>query len=287
MIQGTALSISTEKTMRCVPALLLILALVGCQSVPDSESPPAEPAGLPTTDIHLFSMSEGTVAAVSRITNRDGYDNQPFFAPDGSKLLFTSDREGQMDTFAYQLSDGSTERLTHTEEGEYSPTTLPADAQSFSVIRMDTSGVQELWKYSVSEESSQKLAEIDRVGYHTWVGDDRILFFRLGSPNTLQLVTAGRADTTVVATRVGRSLHRIPGQRASSYLQVADDGQSEIMRFDWDSGMSTPLAAPIEGQQDYTWTPDGTILMLVLVPAVRRSGVRLQNLACLELAGSR
>jgi Tol biopolymer transport system component len=241
---------------------LLVVSLIGCQS--GGEPPtPAQPASPPQTDIHLFALSAEGVAPVARVTDRDGYDNQPLFTPDGERLLFTSDREGQMDTFAYSPISGALERITRTMEGEYSPTVLPDDEAWFSTIRMDTAGVQELWQYPLADGTPARIADIDRVGYHTWIGSDRILFFRLGRPSTLQLVTKGTADTTIVATNVGRSLHRIPGEFASSYTQSSPNDYVEILRYDWETGESASLAAAIDGHQDYAWTPDGEILMAV------------------------
>jgi WD40-like Beta Propeller Repeat len=245
--------------------LLLALVLSACSG--ESEAPgtaDAAPDAPPGTDIHLFRLAGGTAEPEARITDLAGYDNQPYFTADGAQVLFTSDRTGNMDTFSYSLSDGTVTQVTHTAEGEYSPTTVPALPGWFSAIRMDMDGVQELWRYPLaSEETPVPVAAINRVGYHTWVGNDKILFFRLGRPSTLQIVIEGTADTTVVAERVGRSLHKIPGERASSYLVTVSDDHREIRRYDWDSGESSAIAVPLEGGQDYAWTAGGALVMAI------------------------
>ena len=77
----------------------------------------------PGTDIFLIPLSGtgGTLkTGVPRnITARAGYDNQPFFSPDGRSLYYTSQREGQTDIYRYDLGAGMT-------VGEY----------SFSVVRV-------------------------------------------------------------------------------------------------------------------------------------------------------
>ncbi|MFT5513976.1 MAG: hypothetical protein ACI80V_000077 [Rhodothermales bacterium] len=246
-------------------SLLLALALSACTGEPEApgqaDAAPDAPSG---TDIHLFRLSDGTATHDAIVTDRAGYDNQPHFTADGSQILFTSDRTGNMDTFAYSVADGSVSQVTHSAEGEYSPTTVPARPGWFSAIRMDLDGVQELWRYPLdSEDTPVPVATVNRVGYHTWVGDDKVLFFRLGRPSTLQLVMEGTADTTVVAERVGRSLHKVPGERASSYLVTVSDDYREIRRYDWATGESSPVAVPLEGGQDYAWTPDGAIVMAI------------------------
>ena len=44
---------------------------------------------------------------------------------------------------------------------------------------------------------------------------------------------------------------------------TVDDDYREIRRYDWDSAESEALAVPLEGGQDYAWTPDGMILMAI------------------------
>jgi hypothetical protein len=242
-----------------IPCFALLLAACGGET-PEPESTPETPPG---TDIHLYDLSAGGASHVTHITDRQGYDNQPFFSPDGSTVLFTSDRTGNMDTFAFNVEDGSVRQVTTSEEGEYSPTVTP-NPSTFSAIRMDLNQVQELWQYPLSGSGTpNKIAEIDRVGYHTWVGADRVLFFRLGRPATLQLVTVGTADTTIVAENVGRSLHRVPGERASAYLINLSDDSRELRTYDWDTGGSESFAVPIEGGQDFAMAPDGSVLMAV------------------------
>ena len=82
----------------------------------------------PATDIYLIALTwrDGRVrlgdGPAANITNWTGYDNQPFFLPDGRSLLYTSIREdGQADIYRYDLGSGLSVRLTATPESEYSP----------------------------------------------------------------------------------------------------------------------------------------------------------------------
>src|SRR6185295_10668318 len=86
------------------------------------------PAPPPDTDIFLAPLTRDgpalSVGSPVNITSSPGYDNQPFFTPDGRQVLFTSIRGGatQTDIYAYDLTGKNTVRLTATAEGEYSPT---------------------------------------------------------------------------------------------------------------------------------------------------------------------
>src|SRR5688572_20558478 len=78
----------------------------------------------PSTDIFIVDLQKRDGRLVFggplNITNREGYDNQPYFLPDGESLLFTSIREGTLpDIYRYNLRDRSTAQVTKTPEGEY------------------------------------------------------------------------------------------------------------------------------------------------------------------------
>jgi len=59
----------------------------------------------PATDIYLadLKIEDGHIEVGSplNITNRDGYDNQPMFLPDGKSLLYTSIRHDCRRIFAF------------------------------------------------------------------------------------------------------------------------------------------------------------------------------------------
>src|SRR5262245_60163909 len=105
----------------------------------------------PSSDIFLVDVTKRggqlVLGKPVNITNRDGYDNQPSFLPDGKSLLFTSIRENnQADIYRYELVTQKTERVTNTSESEYSPTVTP-DQKFFSTIRVEADRTQRLWKF--------------------------------------------------------------------------------------------------------------------------------------------
>ncbi|HEX9216853.1 MAG TPA: hypothetical protein VF864_07725, partial [Gemmatimonadales bacterium] len=100
---------------------VLWIALVTLQAAP------AAPAGPPATDIYLADLrvAQGrvSVGVPVNVTARPGYDNQPFFLPDGRAFLYTSIREdSQADIYRYDIDTKTSIRLTTTRESEYSPT---------------------------------------------------------------------------------------------------------------------------------------------------------------------
>src|SRR4030095_1310758 len=198
-----------------------------------------------------------------------GYDNQPSFSPDGNRILLTGNHDGkQMDTYVFDRAARRLSQLTHTTEGEYSPTFLPSGAGEpggFSVIRVEPDGTQRLWRFTAKGESPELvLRDVKPVGYHAWVDADHLALFVLGQPATLRLARVSTGAAEVVASDIGRSLHRVPGSRQVSFIQKESSGEYWVKQIDIDSKAITPLVRTAEGSsdRDCAWMPDGKTLLM-------------------------
>jgi hypothetical protein len=240
---------------------LFALATFGLSAVSVAQTSP------PATDIYLVGIEadqDGVhiTSQARNVTNRAAYDNQPFFLADGQSFLYTCRQEdGQMDTCRYDLDTQSTKRVTQTPEGEYSPTPMP-DGKSFSVIRVESDGTQRLWKFSMKgTEPSLILKDVKPVGYQAW-GDARtVAMFILGEPPTLQVAYIETNKVETVEENIGRCLHKIPGQRAVSFVHKTTEKEWWIKRLDLTSRKASPIVKTLPGSEDYAWTPDGTLVM--------------------------
>ncbi|MEZ5333435.1 MAG: hypothetical protein R2991_15680 [Thermoanaerobaculia bacterium] len=219
----------------------------------------------PATDIEILPLErdESGAWAVLRpyaATDRDGYDNQPAFLPDGSALLYTSQRGDQSDVYRYDMRSGRSERVTDTAESEYSPTPMP-DGERFSVVRVEPDGTQRLWAFPLAGGDPELLLpDVAPVGYHAWLDEDTVALFVLGDPITLQIASVASGASRVVAENVGRSLHRIPGTSALSYLDQSAEPWM-LRRFDPEEGSTSILGKALPESEDYAWAPDGSLVM--------------------------
>lgn len=229
------------------------------------DDPAADGLEVPSTDIYLASLDgiNGTlsIGEPQNITARDAYDNQPFFLPDGEGLLYTSMQGEQTDIFRYTIADDRHEPLTRTEAtSEYSPTPM-ADG-GFSVVRVEEDGTQRLWRFATEGgEPALLLPDVEPVGYHAWIDDDRLALFVLGEPSTLQLAALGSGAAAVVAEDIGRSLQPVPDAEAVTFVQQRANGLAELMRFDPATDTLEGIVEVVEGGQDHAWTPEGLLLM--------------------------
>lgn len=250
--------------------------------LPPATPPPAAQTP-PDTEIYLapLKIADGTieVGAVTNITNNPGYDNQPFFTPDGRAVLFTSVRGGtQTDIYRYELpvkhSDGLAAgrvvQVTNTPESEYSPTITPAGALSVIRVELDGNNTQRLWQFTADgREPRVVLENVKPVGYHAWADDHTLALFVLGQPATLQLADTRTGTARTVASEIGRSIHRIPGSgavRDISFVQrervVGVSTKWLVKKLNPATGEVTALAPALDGgtDADVAWTPDGTLV---------------------------
>ena len=250
--------------------LLFAFLAVSVRQAPQPAAPAPPPPG---TDIYELTF-DGTLAGLASakaqpISVERGYDNQPFYTPDGASVLFTAIRDGkQTDIYEFDRATRKSKPLITTPEGEYSPTITP-DGKGISVIRVEPDKTQRLWRFDRTGKSPAViLPDIKPVGYHTWIDADQLVLFVLGPPATLQLarISTGKADT--VARDIGRSLQRIPGGRLVSFV-MREPSASGAPSGDYGvyavhpSGTITALTkvAPGSADRDCAWLSDGTLIM--------------------------
>ena len=227
----------------------------------------AATAGPPATDIYLapLRVQDGrvVVGAPVNVTARPGYDNQPFFLPDGRAFLYTSIRaDSQADIYRYDIGARTSTRLTATRESEYSPTPLP-DGRGFSVVRVEADSTQRLWAFDFDGSRPRLVLDsIKPVGYHAWADDHTLVLYVLGSPSTMQIADAaapqGRGE--VVAKDIGRSLQRIPGRASVSFLQRDSMAGPSLDEIDTRTRRVTTLVKSPQGAEFFVWTPNGIVV---------------------------
>jgi hypothetical protein len=220
----------------------------------------------PGTEIYLFDLKikpdKITIDHGRNITNHKGYDNQPFFHPDKQIIYYTSaDSSGRTDIVEYNYKSKNTKKFTQTHDKEYSPTVTP-DKQFISCIIQRDSGQQDLGKYPVAGGEPKVLIDNLIVGYHVWANQHTVGVFTLPAPFKLHLVNLTTQKDTVVAENIGRSLHKIPGANAISFVQKMSEEEWVVNKIDVETFKITVLAKNLPGK-DYhmAWTSDGRIVM--------------------------
>lgn len=218
----------------------------------------------PDTEVFLFEIDRtgGKWSLVNpmNISNNKGYDNQPSFY-DNNNILFSSTRNGQTDIALYNLVTGNTKWLTNTSGGsEYSPIRIP-NSHDFSAIRLDTTGLQRLYRYNISTGNSSLIREDAKVGYHVWFTED-ILVNTILIENRMDLIVSNLEDKRdfKVQKKVGRSLHSIPNSEKVSYIGIEGNGNL-LKSLDPKTGETQLITSIPKGISDMCWLPEGGFLL--------------------------
>jgi len=224
-----------------------------------------QPQAPPSSNIFVADLTvrdgKMIVGKPVNITNRDGYNNQPSFMPDGKSVLYTSIREDkQADIYRHDLAKSTEANVTNTKESEYSPT-LMLDGKSISVIRVEADQTQRLWSFPLSGgQPSLVIEKVKPVGYHAWIDADNLALFVLGSPSTLQLYNMKTQQAETVASDIGRSLFKVPGQMKVSFTQKIAGNQWEINELDVKTKAISKITTTQIGNEYYAWTPSGVLM---------------------------
>ncbi len=222
----------------------------------------------PNTEIFLFDITSAenqfNVSDGENISQNEGYDNQPSFYSE-QILIYARIRNGQTDIAGYDLD--KTEDFwisnTTTEGSEYSPQRIQGSTD-VAAVRLDTTGLQLLYRYDrETGESSVQVPDL-KVGYFAFY-DQNLLITTVLNNSGMDLVLHDlekKASDTLVS-RVGRSVHKVPGTGSMSYTVVNEQENHDLYLLDLDGEKpeSFFLCTLPEGVQDYTWLDKDRLIL--------------------------
>jgi hypothetical protein len=219
----------------------------------------------PGTEIYLFDLevkrNQVSISNGVNITSRTGYDNQPSFHPERPLVYYVSaDSAGETDIMVYDYQTRKTTPLTSTAEREYSPAVTP-DKNYISCVIQRSDGAQDIGRYPVSGGTAEVLVDTLICGYYAWYGDEELAVFVLPAPFTLHMINVKTGYDTIVSDSIGRSLHKVPGERAITFIQKTKNG-AVIQRWDPEQHIASTVWEALPGRDyDMALMPDGKILM--------------------------
>ena len=221
----------------------------------------------PATEVYLASLDlaggRARAGVPVNISKNAGYDNQPSFLPDGSAILFSSNRDGkQTDIWRYDVASKQVSQVTNTTDNEYSPLVTP-DRKTFSSVR---GAKQFLWRYNLDGSDAGAIIEASfLVGYHVWIDATHLALFVLsaapGEANTMRVWNTATKTDEIVAKSIGRSLLMRPKTGMLSFMTSVKGEPSVVKTFDPRTKAIETLVPALVGSQDAAWLPDGRLVM--------------------------
>ena len=200
------------------------------------------------------------------VTQREGYDNQPKFAPDGKSIYFTrmlnkSDGEGQQaDIFKFDIEKREAINITQTEDSsEYSAT--PYNKDFISVVGVNSEGEQHLKLVNLQSKEQEALrADIEPVGYYAWLTPTKAGVFVLGDEMTLRILdTESEQEAITLESNIGRTLETVAPHVITFTKEI--DGVHHMYALTADGAITSLEMSLPEGVQDYVWLDSNRVIV--------------------------
>jgi hypothetical protein len=157
----------------------------------------------------------------------------------------------------------------------------------FSVVRVERDSTQRLWSFRLDGTDPQLVLEaLAPVGYHAWLDQFRLAVYVLGTPSTLHVIRRDGSEDEVRATHVGRTIQRVPAQGWYSFVQLDSTRSPWIVAQPFEGGAVSRLVRLPEGNEFYTWAPDGSLFSATGASIVRWNGVSGEGSAWLPVASA-
>ncbi|MBN8703296.1 MAG: PD40 domain-containing protein [Bacteroidetes bacterium] len=206
------------------------------------------------------------------LTNRKGYDNQPFFAADNQRLFYSTTINNQNDIWVYDFTENVNMHATKTKESEFSPKETP-DKRYISTVRIDLDSVQRLWKYDQTDLTRKFEVDksIDSIGYYTWIAHKSLAWFKITEPPSLWLQDLDSKKSMLIANNCGRTFLGygndslittliIDGKRVFAIVPLKNTNKIEYLIDSPDMNSQDFVVIAINGKK-YIWTSFGKKLV--------------------------
>jgi Tol biopolymer transport system component/DNA-binding winged helix-turn-helix (wHTH) protein len=218
------------------------------------------------TQDKLTLMPLGATAAPSRVlAPSTGSDFTPVLSPNGDRVVFTSDRSGQLQLWLYDLASATTTQLTEIADQPVFSPRWSFDGKRILAVRR-SEGVKRLIEIDLASRRQRVLSQ---PGENVVFGDygaaaDTYLFALRTSGRNAQLIrvahprSANESRTTLLADVVHAQVE--PATRSLYYTTRGADG---LFRRDLDSGADRLVTDKVTAQSFDGWrVVDGRIWYL-------------------------
>lgn len=219
-----------------------------------------------SADIYVVA-SNG--AGASRITTQLGSDADPAWSPDGSRIAFASERDGNLEIYVMNANGESPVRLTNVvPAANYRPVWSPDGARIAFVSARD--GNPKIYVMNADGASPVRLtSHIGRDADPAWSPDgSRIAFSsdRDGSGGIWVMNADGSGLTRLTSNTQGdqQPAWSPDGTRIAFSRRFGNN--SDIFIVNTDGSGLKQLTQGIENAADPAWSPDGRKIALAAVP---------------------
>ncbi|OLC11309.1 MAG: hypothetical protein AUH41_00915, partial [Gemmatimonadetes bacterium 13_1_40CM_66_11] len=220
----------------------------------------------------LYSVERSNLAQLTKLTPAADTTSasDPAFSPDGSRIAFVSQRDGNAEIYVMNADGTGTTRVTNDPQADGRPSFLP-DGQSLAFHSSRTAGKLQIWAVNVDGTGLTQLTR-DSVNSSPAVSPDG---------QTIAYVSTRNKDGDIwLMNRDGtnqRQFTRSPQQRESeprflrdgslAYLVERREGNrtvQQVIRADLATGATTAITGTDLAIASFAVSPSGDLLALVV-----------------------
>ncbi len=231
----------------------------------------------------------GGGASPRALTSGNSRDRQPAYSPDGSRIVFTSNRSGNMDLWILDTRTGALRQLTDDPAQDWDPGFTP-DGRHV-LWSSDRSGNLEIW---IAGDDGSGARQLTRDGVDaenpTATPDGRFVVYTTGHPQRYGLwrIRPDGSDDHRLVTGAALIPEVSPDGRRVLFITDNRDGGRFIRVADVESGTLVPFALEVRWPASASdqvlygrarWAPDGKGILFIGANRDGRPGVFFQEFA--------
>ena len=228
------------------------------------------------TGVIVFSMADGIYNSLflyhpqyltyKRITNPNTDDIDPAISPDGSKIAFSSRRNGYWDIYLLNMKDTSLTRITDTPEYEGHPSWSP-DGQWLVYEKYQEDNFDIYIQSLADTEAPINLTQSEYNEFSPkWSPNGRILTYLSDEAGSLDVWMADLNNTEERFTNITNSDaidEKNPVWNPSGTMiawSATVDGFTGIYRYDLENQL---ILSPIASGDMFIWSPDQNMILSI------------------------
>lgn len=191
------------------------------------------------SELLVYTPDDDGTGRPTTLTSGLSIDRQPVFSPDGRRLMFSSNRSGNVDIWIMDLDTGRTSRLTDDPAGDWDPAFTP-DGQSV-LWSSDRGGNMEIWMADVDGSGARQVSNDGIDAENPTMTRDEQWVIYASSSDAKRGIWKIRPDGTD-ATRLAAGSYLLPEvspdgrfalfmmiHQLTSYVKVLDVQSGEIL----------------------------------------------------------
>jgi len=197
-----------------------------------------------------------------RLIDSPGFDGLSAWSPDGERIVFTTERDGNWELYVMDADGSNQRRLTNTPVDEASPAVSP-DGEKIAFVFGAYGDDPSIWVMNADGSGRVRLASGD---WPSWSPDSRRIVYTSGAWNDprISFVNADGSEQRTLDVRGASQPAFSPNGEKIAY--VADVGpdkdtwdNEEVFVMNPDgSGRARLTDMPGNDHWPPTWSPDGT-----------------------------